>query len=217
MLGDSHAAVFKKPLLQRCRGGIRVISVSGATASGMKNPNSSTNALKIFKSQIERKKWKRIIFYLGEVDVGFVIWFRAEKYGLSIEKSAQEALESYLSVISHAKLASNAEIAVLSVPWPTIRDGHQMGEVANLRSKIKASYSERKNLTLNFNADLKSNSVPREFTYIDFDPCVCDESGELSVGLYNRNPADHHYDYDVFSLILFNNAALREFIAGGNV
>lgn len=217
VLGDSHAAVFKKINLQRCRGGIRVVSVSGATASGIKNPNSNTNALEIFKRQIESKKWKRILFYLGEVDAGFVIWFRAEKYGLSIEESTQEALKNYLSVISYAKSISNAKIAVISIPWPTIRDGHQMGEVANLRSKVKASHSERKSLTLGFNSVLLESSVTLGFEYINMDKDVCDDNGDLLADLYNKNPADHHYDYDVFSRIVSMNLEFRSFIYDGEV
>ena len=74
--GDSHVSVFNyiddQKVLKNTK--IFVTMVPGATALGMVNPNSKTNALNIFYSNlVDIPKDSSLLFMLGEVDCGFVI------------------------------------------------------------------------------------------------------------------------------------------------
>ena len=82
VLGDSHSNVFnlsKKDFL--------VEFIGGATAQGSVNPNSKTNSLNIFTEKLKTldlSKISNVIIMLGEVDCGFVIWYRHKKHNISI-------------------------------------------------------------------------------------------------------------------------------------
>ena len=87
VFGDSHTEVFQhihsNSLIPYCT--FKVIMVGGATAQGMRNPNSKTNALNVFRQELNSVHPKsKLIFLLGEVDTGFVIWYRAKKYKESV-------------------------------------------------------------------------------------------------------------------------------------
>jgi hypothetical protein len=76
-MGDSHASVFhwiKKHdmLLNYCIQ--RIVIVPGATAQGMVNPNTKTNALRIFHESLNEFPHNlTVTLLLGEVDTGFVV------------------------------------------------------------------------------------------------------------------------------------------------
>lgn len=59
---------------------IHVFHVPGATISGIDNPSSKTQSHNIFKSAIDKYKGKirKCIVLLGEVDTGFVLWYKQE-------------------------------------------------------------------------------------------------------------------------------------------
>ena len=81
VIGDSHVDIFKHKDLRRQFNKLffNVCSVGGATVSGLVNPNSTTQALPRFRKAIKSSKAKTTIVNLGEVDTGFVIWYRAQK------------------------------------------------------------------------------------------------------------------------------------------
>ena len=80
ILGDSHAVYFKAAA-EAGRLGRRRASyciVPGATAAGMRNPNSMTDALSRFRASLAWTGPRTLhVIQLGEVDCGFVIWLRA--------------------------------------------------------------------------------------------------------------------------------------------
>lgn len=215
VLGDSHAMVFKRAIIQRlAKNGIKVVSVSGATASGIDNPNSNTNAAKIFDHELEKKRWKRVLFYFGEVDVGFVIWLRCQTGGSSLNESMWKTLTAYVQKIKKIQKKYDCQIAVLSVPWPTIKDHVEMGDVANKRSQVEATYQERKSLTKNFNSELENFCIKNNYSFIGMDDRVENDNGDLLPELFNKNPLDHHYDYQVFSKLLVKDRNLLAFLKG---
>jgi hypothetical protein len=102
-LGDSHAKVFQyvdqNNYLPRTI--FRCVIVGGATALGMVNPNSKTNALLTFQRKLGSISQRdHILFLLGEVDCGFVIWYRAAKYGLTVQAQMEESLRNYKRFIA---------------------------------------------------------------------------------------------------------------------
>ncbi|MDP5033266.1 SGNH/GDSL hydrolase family protein, partial [Paraglaciecola sp.] len=180
VLGDSHAAIFEQNvwhfILKKFQ--IYVSWVGGATVSGLENPNSKTQAIKTFKEKVKQLQPDIILLQLGEVDTGFVIWFRAEKYHCLVEEMTSQAIMRYEKLI--ANMAEEARVIVISAPLPTIRDGQDWGEIANARSEITASQYERTKLTLEFNKKINQFCVNRGFDYINLDQDSLGENGLVS-------------------------------------
>jgi tetratricopeptide (TPR) repeat protein len=143
VLGDSHTETFKCNALQKCfpKYYFNVVAVGGATVSGLQNPNSKTQALPIFEKNIAEFKPNKIIIQLGEVDTGFVIWYRAEKYKVSVDEMLIKTIDSYTNLLSSLK--SKADVICIGTVLPTIKDGQDWGEIANARKEIKATQRER--------------------------------------------------------------------------
>lgn len=174
VLGDSHAKVFnhinKKHLLPNVE--LSVVSVGGATAQGACNPNSKTNALSIFKKNLaSKKKHDKIMIMLGEVDCGFVIWYRKEKYNTSVEEQLNNSVTKLFEFIQNEVRSKYApeQITVIGANLPTLFDRHRNvhNEVANKRQDVKTGIRERTDLTFKYNTILEKESMKRGYKYID--------------------------------------------------
>ena len=203
LLGASHAEVFKnwrfdwnfpKRVFQTC-------IVDGATVSGLENPNSKTQAYDRFGKALATSRHSRVIVLLGEVDTGFVIWYRARKYHSDVSKMLDQAIENYTKFLSET--SEKAErVIVISTPLPTIKDGNTWGLVANLRKEVKATQEERTQLTLEFNRRVQAHCKARNLVFIDLDSLSLNENGFVRDELTNRNPLDHHYNQSRYAKIL---------------
>lgn len=162
---------------------------------GLANPRSKTNALHVFSNYIEGvQKDESVLFCLGEVDCGFVIWYRALKNNMSVEDQFELSIRNYQNLIMRAANRTSS-ILVLSTPLPTIFDGHEWGEVAHARSDVKASIRERTDLSLRYNRALQDFTLKHGFTYIDLQRHTLDlDSTLISRKFLNSNPLDHHLD-----------------------
>jgi hypothetical protein len=215
VLGDSHALIFGHAAL-RMRfplTAFNVCSVQGATASGLDNPRSRTQAAQSFKAFLDGLDGPAaVVLQLGEVDTGFVIWWRAQKYGSSVDAMLAEALERYRSLIS--EVARRFPAIVVSVPLPTIQDGPGQGEVANLRSEVRVSQRERTELTLRFNAAIESACRELGVGYVNLDRLSLGGDGLVDKSLHHRNPGNHHYDNWAYARLLA--LPLRRALAGAH-
>lgn len=209
VFGDSHAEIFfhMNKIFPDSYLQFDVTSVGGATAQGMVNPNSQTNCLAIFNERISsiRDKNARLFFLLGEVDTGFVIWYRAQKHNESIESQMARSLDNYIAFLKQTRNAGFKNIIAVSAPLPTIKDGQDWGEVANLRKEIKASQKERTDLTLEYNKRLKSICMSEGFGFVDLDKELIDPSaGIIKQKFLNKDPNNHHLDIDEYAAVVFN-------------
>lgn len=202
VLGDSHAWVFyywqfdlKFPRLV-----FDICQVPGATASGLENPNSKTQAGPKFEQAIRKHPAQVYILLLGEVDTGFVIWYRAQKYQASVDEMLSLAVDRYGNFIR--KLRSLGKVIVVSAPLPTIPDENQCGEVANLRKEIRATQRERIQLTLEFNRRVAQACAVEDASFVDLDPFSLDERGLVKRELLNADPCDHHYNPLAYARLL---------------
>lgn len=194
VLGDSHAAVFSDA---RFRAefplhSFEVVSIGGATASGLENPNSKTQSAPKFLDALGKSRAGTVVVLLGEVDTGFVIWYRAEKYEAELSQMLLSALTSYQDFLTVLK--DGHRVICLSAPLPTIPDGQEWGEVANARKDVRASQMERTTLTIRFNAGMKRFCAENGIDYLDFDDQSMGEDGLVDKRLLNSNPLDHHYE-----------------------
>jgi hypothetical protein len=193
VIGDSHVVVFKyKKLTGEFKNDFfNVCEVVGATVSGLENPYSKTQALPIFERALNKTTAKKIIVSLGEVDTGFVIWFRAERNECSVEEMLDSAVNNYKNLID--KVALQAQVICISAPLPTISDDQDWGDIANLRKNIKATQKQRTDLTIAFNKMIEQYLNEIGQVFISLDTQAIGEDGVVSNHLLNPNPNDHHY------------------------
>ena len=81
VLGDSHMRVFRHWLWRFCRPfwHISVQYVPGATISGIENIHSASGARLIFNNALAKSDFTHIFVCLGEVDIGYALWIRANQ------------------------------------------------------------------------------------------------------------------------------------------
>ena len=202
-LGDSHTEVFKSGKFPNNFPNHKwdVLTVVGATISGIDNPNSKTNAMQLFSDRLKKRDFSKVILQLGEVDIGFVMWFKAQRDGVPVEDYFDLALKKYQAFVIDVKSYCE-NVMVVSVPLPTIRDGEALGKVANQRSSIKASQRERTEFTLLFNRRVKEFCRTQNIGFLDLDSSSLGEDGLVSDILCNKNKTDHHYCKFAYSAML---------------
>jgi len=207
VLGDSHSVVFRnwRFRLHMPRTRFELALVGGATVSGLDNPNSKTQARAKFDEALEKTEATKVVTLLGEVDTGFVIWYRAKKYGQSVDEMLRMALDNYEELLASA--SRKAPVIAISCPLPTIRDGQTWGEVANLRQEVDASQKLRTELTLQFNASVRAFAQTLGCFTIDLDSDCLDDNGLVASRLLNRNPLDHHYSMPAYASLLAKRLA----------
>ena len=197
IVGDSHTRSMQKAsdqgLIHRpCT----VTEVAGATAVGLRNPNARTDALNIFRQSLLPPDIDHVpVIHLGEVDCGFVIWYRAAKYAEPVDRQFNESLAAYFDFVDELLTGGYREVVVSGCTLPTIRDGQDWGEIANARREIRQSLVERTNLTLAYNQSLADGAARRGLPYIEItggilNPVTC----LVREDVRHPDPADHHLD-----------------------
>lgn len=198
-LGDSHIGYFRRAVqmigLQPRQD--QFCEVGGATAVGMRNPNSATNALQIFRGFLQHKsRQSTLVLQLGEVDCGFVIWYRAQKYSEPVEDQLRQSIAAYLGFVFELQYAGFRDIVITGATLPTIQDGQDWGDVANKRRDVTASLQQRTQLTLDYNRVLQSKSRDFGLPYLDITADIIDPAtGTVRRDCLNPDPRDHHLDY----------------------
>lgn len=200
-LGDSHVRYLKRAakyglLAPHTLSGVEV---GGATAVGMRNPNAKTNALGRFREWIQDKpREAAVVLHLGEVDCGFVIWYRATKYDEPVEVQMMNSLDAYFEFVDELLRLGFSKIIITAATLPTITDSDQIGEVVVKRSAITATQLERTELTLRYNAILRERAEQRGLHFIDIAPAVLNpETGVVDTRMRNPVPTDHHMNGDL--------------------
>lgn len=205
ILGDSHTPIFNHPAFINHFPAylFNVVTVIGATASGLENPNTKTQAYPIFKQALKQSSADKVIIMLGEVDTGFVIWYRAHKYQESVKAMTHKATTSYLNFL--LEVSAQFDVVCISTPLPTIQDDNDWGDVANLRKEVTATQIERTALTLHFNRQMQSLCQQHDINYLMLDD-VCLGKNRLVINeLLNKDTNDHHYNPEFYSNLLLDH------------
>ena len=200
VIGDSHAAVFHQYSTSGKPYWFNVVSVGGATISGLENPNSVTQARPIFEKALALSQSKTCIVIVGEVDAGFVIWYRAAKHRANVEEILEQTVERYGDFLS--EIAATHRTICISAPLPTILDDQNWGEVANKRREVTATQKERTQLTLELNRRMEAFCESNKIAYINLDEESLGPDSLVKGALCSRNDADHHYDSETYLKVL---------------
>lgn len=203
VLGDSHTSIFMEKAVSREFPGsfFNVINIGGATASGLANPNAKTQAYQRFREALADTTARRIIVMLGEVDTGFIIWYRAKKYDESVEAVTEKAIAIYTQFLLEIK-SRPASVLCISTPLPTIQDGTEWGEVATARKEVTASQAERTALTLHFNRQVERFCKENGIAFINLDGESLGSDGLVKRELLNADRNDHHYAPQAYAPML---------------
>ena len=207
-LGDSHVRIFsyiqRKRMLQQFW--FDVCVVGGATAQGAINPNSKTDALSLFKKRITKARpFQTLIFQLGEVDCGFVIWYYSQKYQIAIEDQLRRSATNYISFLLSIKKSGFKNIIALSAPLPTIFDGQDWGEIANARNEIKVSLIKRTELTIRYNHLVCNLCHKNNIMFFDTTIELLDKKNSIIKSKFmNKNKCDHHLDNFEYGKVICN-------------
>jgi hypothetical protein len=213
VMGDSHVTVFEDPIFAWLFPFkiFHICSVGGATASGLENPNSRTQAYPIFAQTLEKfRRGKTIILMLGEVDTGFVVWYRAEKHGLPVDEMLNRAVAAYTRFIDRA--AQFGRVIVISAPLPTIKDDCTWGAVANLRNSVNVPQTKRTQAAIQFNRSVQQHCATNGIAYVNLDGISLGADGRVAGWLLNRDSTDHHYDRRAYARILATRLLRLTFI-----
>jgi len=200
VLGDSHSEVFNFCNKKQKKINFEVVNVGGATAQGAVNPNSNTNALNIFKEKLntiknKNKNYDYIIINLGEVDCGFVIWYRKNKYNISIEDQLKITTDNLFNFINLEILSyfESSKIIINGSVLPTIKDNTDKKYLFGARSEINSSQIDRTILTIKYNNILKNYSSINGYKYMDITNHILDNKTKVINTIFlNKNIFDHH-------------------------
>lgn len=202
VLGDSHTQVFSYCNQKQDKIKFDVIAVGGATAQGIVNPNSKTDALSIYKDylkNIKRNYYSYIIINLGEVDCGFVIWYRKNKYNISVDEQlalTTNNLFKFIDTEIKPYFASSTIIINGSI-LPTIKDNTDVKYLLGARSEVNTPLIDRTLLTLRYNDMLKNYSSINGHKYMDITCHIIDNVNKIvDQQFLNANIYDHHLDND---------------------
>ena len=196
-LGDSHLEALQMGTeLGLVNADVRFSIVPGATAVGLRNPNSITDAINIFRTALQSQPTSsHVLIHLGEVDCGFVIWWRAAKYAEEVEAQFMASVDAYREFLQDIVAMGFTRICVTGASLPTIDDDAPMGRVANKRAEVTVSLEQRTELTHRYNDALKALAQDLGVWYFDITEAVVDQSTRLVHGFFrNSDPCDHHLD-----------------------
>lgn len=200
VLGDSHCDVFNYCNTKQQKINFEVTIVGGATAQGSVNPNSNTNALNLFKEKLNNinyKDYRYIIINLGEVDCGYLIWYRKNKYDISIEEQIKITTDNLFNFIYSEILPyfESSKIIINGSILPTIKDNTDKKYMSGARSEVNESQINRTLLTLQYNDILKKRSSENGYNYIDITQYILNsETKIVNTKFLNKDIYDHHLD-----------------------
>ena len=179
--GDSHSLVFEYSNDKQNTFNFHLCYVGGATAQGLVNPNSNTNALPIFAKKIsENNLFDKILIVLGEVDCGFVIWVRSKRYNISIDEQIETCIHNLFNFIENVIIHKGYEksnIILAGAVLPTIKDNTDKKYLYGARSEVDVSQYDRTQKTLEYNLKLQNKCKIYGYKYIEITPTILGENG----------------------------------------
>ncbi|HVI86788.1 MAG TPA: hypothetical protein VM659_00730 [Dongiaceae bacterium] len=198
ILGDSHIAYFRQAMqmigllpwqYQFCEAGVGTGIGTGTGAA--------TNAFETFRRFLrDKNRQSTLILQLGEAVCSFVIWYRAKLYNETIADQLRASISAYVAFIHELRGQGFLDIVVTGATLPTIRDGDQLGAVAQMRREVTATLVERTKLTMDYNKALQTHAKELGLRYLDISADLLDpDTKTIKAGLRSQDPCDHHLDY----------------------
>ena len=193
ILGDSHVRPlqgFRRRLLTRGYL-LVVVSVSGATASGMPNPHSNTGARLLFDKALRAVGRDALVLVgLGEVDAGFLVHTKGTDRE-TVRAATIRAFSRYETWLLGVR-ASHPRLGLIGSIPPTVEDYSDWRGLGGARSAVHASLERRLEETLYWNRCVADLCRDHEMPWIDVASPVLTEDGRVASSYRSKDQSDHH-------------------------
>ena len=194
-VGDSHLeplrSVQRRRLLPATL--LRITVVTGATASGIANPNSSTKALpRLQAAAAMLSRGCPVLVCLGEIDAGFLVFLRSQRDGLPVRELTDEALARYQEFITRELLDRGARLMMLSASMPTVDSYSTWAGLGGARRQVTATRERRAAETRYWNEQCEAWCKSVEGTWLDLTEETTGPDGRVRAEYLNEDPEDHH-------------------------
>ncbi|WP_460604859.1 hypothetical protein [Jatrophihabitans fulvus] len=190
-VGDSHIEPLRDlhdtGALPKTR--VRVESVGGATASGIANPNSRTQARPRFERALTLTTRRySVLACLGEVDAGFLVFAGGDP-----KQRCDAALAKYFTFLDEWVLQRGRTLLVVTVVPPLVEDYATWKGLQGQRRKVDASWQQRSDITRYWNGELERWCAQHDVPLLDLWSRVTDPAtGRVLSEYVNDDPRDHH-------------------------
>jgi len=193
-LGDSHIEVFRRVKLPRTH--FRVVSVGGATALGIANPRSQTNALLIFRALLKTlPAGSDVVMMLGEVDCACLLFLFAQN-GHDIEQLFERSLNNLCGFVKEVQ-ANGHRVIAIAVPPQIVEDYSDWNNSDSLRLQVRATWEERMKITRLYNERLEIWAAANDCPVVNVESDVIDPLTSRVAARFRRaDPDDIHYADD---------------------
>lgn len=201
VLGDSHCGVFEycfdrgllAPHWLNCE------IVAGATAWGLNNDHSATQAWQKFDHALQRfADCDVVVIMLGECDCSFALWKKAECLDVPPEILLDYALGGIRRLVQRVHEDSPArprKIILVGAILPTVNDGAVSTQENLLRRTVNALQVERTRLVLSYNEKLCQLAESLGVAYFDLSLQTMDPERRLVDERFVACPEDHHLSH----------------------
>jgi hypothetical protein len=205
LLGDNHIGYFARAM--QIAGFLgwqyQVCEVGGATTVGMRNPNVAVNALGIYRSFLQDKsRQATIILQLGEVDCGFVMWYRSQRNNEPLVDQMRASSAAYLGFLHEIRYMGFLDIVITGATLPSIQDGHDWGDSTDKRRDVTNTLLERTKLTIEYNKALQIHAKELGLRYLEVSTELVDPATKtVQPRFLSANPHDPHLDCNAMGTI----------------
>jgi hypothetical protein len=199
-LCDSHGGVLEyihdhdllRPHLINCE------IVGGATAYGLGNDESITQAFRKFTRAVARfADYDTMVIMLGEVDCCVAMWNRAERRQEPVFEQIAPALRGIQRLVDWLRVQGKRDIVILGSILPTVADAERALQLDAMRQAIRASQRQRTELVLAFNEQLRQLAQRNELPYIDVTAATLNrDTGLVDSTFLVDGTVDHHLSQD---------------------
>ena len=205
LLGDNHIGYLARAM--QIAGFLgwqyQVCEVSGATAIGMRNPNIAVNAFSLYRNFLQDKsRQATVILQLGEVDCGFVMWYRAQRHNEPVADQMRASAAAYLGFLHEIRYMGFIDIVITGATLPSIQDNHDWGDSSDKRRDVTASLLERTKLTVEYNKALQIHARELGLRYLEVSSELIDQATKtVQPRFLSANPNDPQLDCSALGAI----------------
>ena len=202
VIGDSHSKIFNQYSGNEFE--FTVKAVDGATVRGAINPNTTTNSLNIFRECLqEYTNFDKIFIVLGEVDCGYLIWYKFLYEDLDPQEQMKESIGKLKQFTQNEIIQyfSPNNIFLISSTPPVIENNVNPKFLAGARSKVTTPIEDRLKLTLDYNQSLNQMAKELKCHYLDITPHILDyQIKRVKKEWLREDPNDHHLNHKTIDL-----------------
>jgi surface carbohydrate biosynthesis protein len=193
--------------------------LAGATAFGLCNPSSQSNALNVTRQLARRMaSVDRIVVQFGEIDCRRAAWKAAEVSGRPIEVTIAESVAHLESYIKDEVLPHQKKVLILGAKPQIIGDDDFYKNSLEDERTVFKPLAEREKITVSFNAQLRKVAERLRVDYADIDHVLANSDSRRKFfenAFWDSYTNDTHGNAHYFATLYFH--CLETFVGKGSV